>query len=482
MLNIVPYITNDWIFTIGYSIIFTLNLVFAFIIITENRNPIKSLGWIATLILLPIVGFIFYLFFGMDHRSQKMISKKGRRKLKSLKDRNLSFNGVNINNLDNTSTIRLGHNMCKSILTTNNCIEPFYNGADKFEAMIRDIEGAKSSIHIQYYIIEDDKIGNRVLEALLKKRGEGVEVRVLYDAVGCWSWLSGLSFFKRMNRGGIDAKPFFKVTFPQLASKLNYRNHRKVVVIDGLIGYLGGMNIADRYLKGVKWGVWRDTHIRVMGDVVHELQSSFLVDWNFTTKELLSNKIYFPKHNITGDCNIQIVTSGPLDDNKGIAMLFLRSIGCAKSRIYIQTPYFLPSLDLAMSLQAAALSGVDVRVMLPEKSDSRILQFASHSYIKQMLDAGVKIYLYKKGLLHCKCMMIDNEFATVGSTNFDFRSFEQNFEINAFAYNSDFNKVMIDRFKEDILECTRVKPYDWDARSNTKKIKESFARLLSPIL
>lgn len=476
---------TGWISSSIYILIIILNLIFVVVIISENRNPVKSLAWISVLTLLPVIGFVFYLFFGRDQRSQRMISKKGKRKLQRLIELNTPINYTDAEDLDDDSIlqIRLGYNLTGATLTHCNKITVFTDGKEKFEALFEDIREAKSFIHLQYYIFDNDNLGQELKKLLIEKAESGVEIRILYDDVGCWSWRIGHHFFDDMLKAGIQAKPFFKVTFPQLANKLNYRNHRKIAIIDGKKGYLGGMNVADRYVDGVSWGCWRDTHIKIEGPAVHELQSIFLVDWNFTTKELLSKQTYFPK--IKTECyddKIQLITSGPLEEHKPIALLFHKIITTAKERIYIQTPYFLPSGELVNSLQIAALSGVDVRIMLPERSDSPILQMASHSYIAQMLRAGIKIYFYKTGFMHAKAMIVDYELTTIGSTNFDFRSFEQNFEVNAFIYSHRFNSVYTAQFAEDQRNSRRVTLRSWNKRPMSKKIRESVSRLLSPVL
>ena len=243
------------------------------------------------------------------------------------------------------------------------------------------------------------------------------------------------------------------------------------------------MNIADRYVEGCKWGAWRDTHLRIEGEAVRELQSIFLVDWNFTTNELLSEQNYFPKiENIKGNSAIQLLTSGPLDEHKSIFLMFTKLISNAKDRVYIQSPYFLPNSAAINALKVAALSGVDVRIMIPEHSDSKFLQYASNSYISEMLRSNIKVYLYTKGFLHAKSLVVDNEITSIGSTNFDSRSFEQNFEINAFIYDKEFCSENAKIFMNDIKDCKRVNLKTWIRRSIISKLIESIARLFSPIL
>ena len=479
-LNIIIQNIDQWVYNSLYVIYLITIIGTILVIVSENRNPVKSIAWIVVLLFLPIVGLVFYFFFGQEYRRQHMISRKGKRKLQQLiEDPDTDLKEISLSE-ESKQQIRLAYTLGKSGLHTGNEVTIFTNGKEKFDSLIEDIKNAKKFIHLQYYIFADDKLGNTIKDLLIDKAKEGIIVRVIYDDVGCWKVKK--HFYNEMEAAGIIVRPFLKVTFPQLANKLNYRNHRKIVVIDGKIGYVGGMNIADRYIDGVTWGIWRDTHIRVMGSAVYGLQTAFSIDWSFTTRELLSDNLYFPPVPHTGDINIQILTSGPIGEWKSISLSFLKAISNAKHRIYIQTPYFLPTESLTKALQVAALSKVDVRLMLPERSDSSILQLASHSYLTSMLKAGIKIYFYQNGFLHAKSITIDEEFSTVGSTNLDFRSFDHNFEINAFIYNKEFAAQMRNIFLDDQKKCKRITLKSWKKRPLWNKICESVVRLLSPVL
>ena len=346
--------------------------------------------------------------------------------------------------------------------------------------MIREIEKAKYFIHIEFYIFQNDNLGNIFKNLLIQKAKEGVEIRVIYDDVGCWSVKK--KFFKEMQDNGIDVKVFLKVRFPAFANKINYRNHRKIVVIDGHIGYIGGMNIADRYMDGLKWGIWRDTQIKIEGPGVNGLQTAFSVDWYFTAKQLLWDKKYFPNNNHNGNVNLQIAMSGPIGEWQEIMLAIFKAITNAKQYVYIQTPYFLPTEGLMLALQTAALANVDVRLMIPAKSDTTIVQVGTFSFIRPMLKAGVKVYLYNAGFLHAKSIVIDDEFCTVGSTNMDFRSFEHNFEANAFIYDKKTTIQMKNIFLKDQQSCKRINFVEWKNRPLSQKSLESLVRLLSPLL
>lgn len=456
------------------------------VVLSENRNPIRSLAWVIALIFLPGIGLIFYAFFGRSMRGRHMISRRNKRKLfhsqherHNLKDHPLTETERQV--------VKLTHKVSRYPFTLNNKAKIFTNGPEKFEALKKDLNDARSTIYLQYYIFQDDKLGNEIADILITKAREEVEVKVIYDHVGSFSASS--KFFKRMNEGGVETHPFFRVTFPQLANRVNWRNHRKIVIIDNKVGYIGGMNIADRYLgtesdegKKKDIGVWRDTHLRLEGDIVKSLLYAFSIDWNFLKNDVLlygEDEKPVEEKNETG---MQLITSGPTDPLDNLELTFLKAIAGASKCVYIQTPYFLPTDSLLRALEAAALANVDVRIMLPAKSDSRLLGYASFSYITQCLKAGIKVYLYLPGMLHSKVMIVDDSFITTGSVNFDFRSFENNFEGNVLIYDKGINREMKDIFFEDLKECRKVTLSQWRQRPRLMRSLESLLRLLAPIL
>ncbi|MCM1020693.1 MAG: cardiolipin synthase [Muribaculum sp.] len=446
------------------------------VILSENRNPVKSLAWITVLLTVPVVGFILYIFFGRSLKNTRMITRRNRRRLRRRgATRHVDINRTNLPP-ECRQTAKMIQSMAGVPIYEGSTVEVLTNGRDKFNALFRDLAEARLYILLQYYIIDDDATGNRLADILIDRANNGVKVRIIYDHIG--SINTKKAYFKRMSDAGIEVYPFFRVTFPRFATRINWRNHRKIVVIDGHTGYIGGMNVANRYISET----WRDTHLRIVGPAVTGLQYAFAVDWSFMGKPLISNAPEMPSCNLAGAHYIQLLTSGPTSHWSNIAMVYTELIGKATERIYIQTPYFLPTDTLLRVLQAAALSKVDVRIMMPEKSDSRILTLASASYIEECLRAGIKIYLYKPGMLHAKTIVIDNEIVSVGSTNFDFRSFEHNFESNAFIYSTDVNSKMANIFLADIEQCRRVNPGEWKRRPTSHKMQESLTRLLSPIL
>ena len=451
------------------------------VVVSENKNPIRALSWTLALLFLPVVGVVFYLFFGRSLKGKAMVSRKVRRKLlERSRPKQHSFGSSHLD-ADQIKKVKLAHNLCHAHLERNNSVEIFTQGRSKFDRLMDDIRHASDFIFIQYYIYSDDRLGNEITDLLAEKAREGVRVKVLYDHVGSFSTKN--AFFTRMRDRGIDSHPFFRVTFRKLANRINWRNHRKIAIIDGRIGYIGGMNIADRYVEKSPDGrIWRDTHLRVEGPIIESMMYSFAIDWNFLRPDAEVQPMSAMKYDDAGDVDMQLVTSGPVDKWNNLVICFQQAIASARKRIYIQTPYFLPTDALLKALQGAALSGVDVRIMIPEHTDSMLLGYGSRSYIDDCLKAGVKVYLFTPGMLHAKTMMIDDDFVTTGSVNFDFRSFENNFEANLLIYSESVNRRMRDIFFEDLSACRKLTLSRWRSRPRSSRILESLVRLFAPIL
>lgn len=450
------------------------------VVISQNRNTLKTISWIVVLLMLPVIGFVIYYFFGEDHRRKRLISKKMYKKINRKSLGQLQMPESLVPPLEYEGLITLLHRMKASPLYDGNKVTFYNNGKDKFEALFHEIKKAKHHIHIQYYIYMDDDIGCELKNLLIEKAKEGVEVRLSYDDVG--SWKAKNRFFAEMEKSGIEVQPFLKVRFPVLTNRVNYRNHRKIVVIDGTVGFMGGMNVADRYIDSYHKGIWRDCHIKMEGKAVHGLQMSFIIDWFLSKKDLLSTSQYFPQLTSIGESLIQVVTSGPTGEYKEIYQGVFYAITNAKKSINIQTPYFIPTDALALALRSAALSGVDVKLMLPEFSDSRLVNIATQSYIRDMLKAGVKVYFFKPGFIHSKLITIDDTLTIVGSANMDTRSYELNFEVNSFIYDheatSEANKI----FEDDLHNSEILILEEWIKRPKLRKFFESVMRLFAPLL
>ncbi|WP_319591251.1 cardiolipin synthase [uncultured Draconibacterium sp.] len=480
----------DWSeFWNWFYLIFLITAIpVALMIILEKRSPFKTAAWILVLILIPIFGMIFYLVFGQEYRKRKMFSRRGIKSLKAMRRlsaeqlKNIEQNKlISLAGLEEQAhLIRLLLNNSDSLLTTGNTLHLLKDGQQTFDQIFNAIEKARHHIHMEYYIFADDKIGSKLKHLLIKKRHEGVEVRIIVDDVGSW----GLSkkFFRELQDNDVEIYPFMEVRFPRFTSRVNYRNHRKIIVIDGKMGFIGGINIADRYIEGMEGlGHWRDTHLQIGGDAATTLQVIFAADWYFITKQNLYGYKYFPPLSDAPGVPVQVSASGPDYSWKSIEQAFFGAITSARKRIYIVTPYLMPPPELKEALKTAALSQVDVRIIIPEKSDASLSKWCSFSYVEDLLEAGVRIFLYQKGFIHSKYLLVDDFISSVGTSNFDFRSFETNFEANAFIYQKEFTDKLEEHFLSDLQHCREVKYREWRKRPLIDKIRESLAHIISPM-
>lgn len=481
-----------------YFVYFILAIYASFVIMYKKLDPVKSLSWIVVILLLPFIGLVVYLLFGQNFRKSKIYNRKGVRderfrrlgSYKQLKDfnRNPELFPSELSKYRKLINLNLKGN--KSLLGVNSEITLYFTGRDALDSMFQCISDAKQHIHLQSYIIEDDITGNRFKNLLIKKSLEGVEVRVIYDDVGCW-YLPA-TFKDEFLDKGIEFLAFAPVKwFLSPLSKLNYRNHRKILVVDGTVGFLGGVNIADRYFNGGNFEEWRDTHMKVRGESVAALQSSFLLDRYFIINQQFRRKKKYYPHLTLPEIRVdginpsyysQIITSGPDSDWASIMQCYFAAITKATKHIYLITPYFTPNESLLNALKIAALGGVEVCLMLPQKSDSTITHWCTLSYATEMLEAGVKVYLFSKGFNHSKVISIDGEFCIIGSANFDNRSLEHNFEITSIIYNKEIAQKLEAQFLSDTERCVSLAGSKWAKRSIKNQVKESFARLLSPLL
>lgn len=471
-----------WIFIVLYvAVIVGIMLT----VLMDNRQPAKTIAWVLVLLFVPVVGIVLYIFFGQNTRKMKLISGRSldqlskRSMLEFVEQRNLRMPEYF------SSLVRLFTNQSLSLPFKDNAVEFYTDGYQFFPALLQAINGATNHIHLDTYIIADDPLGRLVSDALIAKAREGVEVRLIYDDVGCWRVPE--RFFDRMRQAGVKVRSFMPVRFPAFTSKVNYRNHRKVCVIDGTQGFIGGMNIALRYVKGLHGGTlpWRDTHMRLRGSVVYALQRAFLVDWYFVDRTLINDHRYYPPMpwHISNDSLAQVVTSSPIAQWPDIMQGYVRILLEAKRYVYMETPYFLPTEPVMFAMRTAALAGVDVRLLIPRRSDAWLIQLASMSYVTETLEAGVKVRLYEKGFNHSKLLVADDQISTCGSTNIDFRSFENNFEANVFFYDRQTALRIKDIYMRD-EDCSInfSEARELHHRPYMHRFVESLLRLLSPLL
>ncbi len=472
------------IVVLGYYIL----VIFAVIkILLENKNPLKTHSYLLLLVLVPLVGLVIYVFFGQDYRKHKFYSRK--KAIDSTLVDSIVNNQLNLayqHELINDKLVVTKLNIIKlllrnnnAFLTKNNKVTLLINGEQKFASLIDNLKQATHHIHIEYYIFEEDEIGNKIINILIEKAQKGVKIRFVYDDVG-----TNLTYRlrKKLKEAGIICKPIMPVYFPKF-SKANYRDHRKIVVIDGKIGYVGGINIADRYVNKKGRKNWRDTHLKIEGDAVYSLQITFLLNWYYASKQKIGfDKLLFPEMGIKGMQCVQIAGSGPDSDWANIMQAFFVAITSATKRVWITTPYFIPSEPVLTAIKTAALSGIDVQMLFPYSSDARIVHYASLSYMREILEAGVKVHLYTNGFIHAKTLLVDDVFSSVGTANMDYRSFDQNYEINAMVYSESFANELATQFLIDVEQCVPLQLSRWEQRPIRKRLLQSIARLLAPLL
>lgn len=452
-------------------------------VLLDNRQPAKTMAWILVLAFMPFVGIIFYIFFGQNTRKERHISDRSmdqltkRSMLEFVEQENLHLPA------NNKPLMNLFTNQNWAFPFKDNRVDIFTDGYEFICSLLYNIGKAQHHIHLDTYIFEDDALGYLVADALIDKAEQGVEIRVIYDDVGCWKVKD--AFFERMRDTGIDVHAFMPVRFPAFTSKVNYRNHRKLCVIDGKVGFIGGMNIAKRYVKGTGKQPWRDTHLRIQGGGVYALQRAFLIDWYFVDRTLITNRVYYPPVDIhiNNSCLVQVVTSSPIAPWPDIMQGYVRILLQAQKYVYMETPYFLPTEPVLFAMRTAALAGVDIRLMIPRKADAKLVEWASRSYVMEAIEAGVKVYLYMGGFNHSKLLVSDDNLCTVGSTNIDFRSFENNFEANAFFYDEKMAQRIKAIYLKDESQSILVDDVSYFVkRPFMKRLFESIVRLLSPLL
>ncbi|WP_270179189.1 cardiolipin synthase [Alkalihalobacillus sp. CinArs1] len=479
------------IISILLGILFVLNLVLAAVVIfLERKDAGATWAWLMVLLFIPLLGFIMYLIFGQNLSRRRLfdwenIKKVGiedliQEQVSEIKEGIYPFRHEEIARHKDIIYMHLVND--DAVLTQDNDIKVFTDGEEKFEAVLRDIENAKDHIHFQYYIFRKDNLGRKIAQKLTEKAREGVKVRVLYDEMG--SRRTRKRFFRELIEAGGEVEVFFPSRIPYVNPRLNYRNHRKLVIIDGRIGYVGGFNVGDEYLGlNKKFGYWRDTHLRMEGSATHAMQTRFLLDWNHAARNKVGYEAnYFPVLPTIGDAGVQIVSCGPDSEWEQIKNGYIKLISSAKRTVYIQTPYFIPDASLLDALRIAALSGVDVRLMIPNKPDHMFVYWATYSYVGELLKAGARIYIYQNGFIHAKTISVDGEISSVGTANIDVRSFKLNFEVNAFIYNEHIAKQLEKTFLEDMSKSDELTAEGYYDRSTWIRFKESISRLLSPIL
>lgn len=470
------------------SILFSISALFiGFFIFLENRNPTGTITWMIVLAVFPIVGFMFYLLFGRSYRKKKRFEKKAWLDEQAFSkiegNRQISESELNQMGDHQKNLFRLAHRLGKSPISFSTETRVLTNGQETFKVIMEEMKKAIHHIHLEYYIVRHDEIGNEIKRILIEKAHAGVEVRFLYDAVGSWKLSS--DFIDELTSAGVEMVPFSPVRFPGLNNQINFRNHRKICIVDGNIGFVGGLNIGDEYLgKDQYFGFWRDTHLLVRGEAVRSLQLIFLQDWYYMTGTPLLTPAYLSPDLVFNEKfgGVQMLAGGPDNDWDVIKNVFFSMITSAKRSIWIESPYFIPDDDILSALRIAALSGIDVRIVVPYKPDKRLVFHASRSYFTELLEAGVNIYEYENGFLHSKIIIVDKELASIGTSNMDMRSFHLNFEVNAFLYKTKSTETLVKDFLNDLDYSKKIDLHEFEKRPISKRLLESTARLFSPLL
>ncbi|MFB6258240.1 MAG: cardiolipin synthase [Flavobacteriales bacterium] len=475
---------------LGLSSVFSITILAAVVIvILENKEPVKATAWILVLVLLPVVGIICYIFFGRNFRKERLFSRKelhDQERLDQLTHQQQSSLPLESSIQDRSMSSKLRTmilllNNNKALLTQKNRTRLLTAGETAFERIFDAIRNARHHIHLESYIINEDSTGKALRDLLIHKAREGVETRVIYDDVGSWSL--SRDFLHTLQKAGVRIRPFLPVRFPLLASQLNYRNHRKVLVIDGGLAFSGGMNIADKYrFEDPVLGPWQDVHLELEGEAVKSLQAVFSIDWFFVEGERLEGSPYFNPPRVDEDKWVQVVTSGPDSEYASIMEAYFSAIVNAREKILIANPYFIPNESIFTALKTAAMSGVEVHLIIPGVTDSWITKAAGNSFIGELLDAGVHVHEYWNGFIHSKVMTVDDAFVSIGSANLDHRSFNQNFEVNTLIYDHEQAIEVRQMLESDLENSHEIDPVRFSERPFSKKFQESVIRLFSPLL
>jgi cardiolipin synthase A/B len=472
-----------------FLILYFITIVFIIIlVIGENGEPLKTILWILILLLVPVFGIILYFFLGNNLRRNKFLNRK--ENLDSISSYRVNERSSQLfteadffgNFAKDYNTIKLLSNTSDSILTFNNNVEIIVNGELIFSSILVALSSAKKHIHLDFYRIQPGRIWDSIVEILIEKAKKGIIVRIIYDDVGSWQIKN--SYARKLRKIGIDMQPFMPVVLPRFANKLNYRNHRKIIVIDGDCAFTGGFNIADYYVDGLKSiGKWHDIAIKIRGEAVYSMQKAFLMDWIFVKSQQIyfTKDIFPPLKKQDSGVPVQIVKSGPDSDWSSIMQSYFSAITYAEKYVYLASPYFMPNESILTALKTVALSGRTIKILIPNKGDSKIVNHATHSYVKELLEAGIEVYLFNDGFNHGKFIIVDGRMCSIGTANMDIRSFDHDFELNAFIYDEIIASGLEDIFLSYTKNSIKPSLEEWNNRPPFTKFMNNFSRIMSPL-
>lgn len=474
-----------WLVILLLAFIFQI----ATILVLEFRNPSKAVAWMFILFVVPLIGFILYYFVAQDYKKRRKLRRRGSRLFQEMKARLWQQSEI-IDSIDRMHNqefagqerlFSLLTRVSESPITGCNDVQVLSSGETAFHAMLAEMEQAKDHIHIEFYIFRDDGIGTKFQDVMIRKANEGVKVRLICDGLGSYHLPS--SFVQKLKENGVEVYFFLPPLIALLDRRVNYRNHRKIIVIDGTVGFVGGLNVGDDYLGLYeKMGYWRDTHLQITGDAVYFLQNTFLGDWRLASNQPINDPDLFPEHHCQGQQQVQVLTSGPDQHWDTLQEIFFGAVSIAKRRIWITSPYFIPDPSIYAGLKTAAVSGVEVKVIIPYQSDNRLVKLASLSYVEELMQAGVEFYEYTKGFVHAKVLIVDDLLASVGTANMDMRSFFCNFEMTALMFDQEPISRLSRDFEQDLTDSKPIVLQEFARRSRRQKGAEMLARLLSPLL
>jgi cardiolipin synthase len=485
-----PVLTLILFFLYGLFLAYTIVRI-----VIDSRTTSKALGYVLVIIIFPVFGLIFFYSFGINHRKRKhylrQVDKQKEVDINFEKFRELSGQDLNLDNVEAMRTwlpmVEFARNLLNENLSRNTS-RLLINGEEKFPELLISLTKAEKFIHMEYYAWEDDVRGNQIKDVLLDKIKEGIVVRILYDDYA--SRKIKTNIIHELKEAGAAVYPKIKIKLWQFANRINHRDHRKLVVIDGKVAFIGGINLSDRYDNSIDTGLfWRDTHIKICGQHANDLNRHFLVSWNSSVP--VQERLHFSEEmrasidNMASGGNevfCHAIAGGPIYRFSNISLSYSKLFSMARKKLYITNPYFIPNETILNSLKESALSGVDVRIMLPEKSDSMTVGYASKFYFNDLLSAGIKIYLYRKGFVHAKTVVADSFVSVVGTANMDIRSFDLNFEIMTFSYGSELASELESSFMNDMIDCSVVPDSFWNDLNTWEQLKCAIARLISSFL
>ncbi|NOX58483.1 MAG: cardiolipin synthase [Planctomycetes bacterium] len=456
------------------------------VVLRRRREPRAMLVWILTLLLLPVLGLVFFLMAG------ELRMERTRRQRRRHRERLLPLLARSIEHLEKTHgekgtkhhaamVMRLATRVSGRVPTTGNNVTIYHEDEQNFLAIVEAIENAHHHVHLEYYIFQPDETGRSLRDLLVRKAKEGIKVRLLVDYVGCWNWPR--SFKRSFTDGGVDLAFFLPVVPWRGRWRVNLRNHRKIVIVDGSVGFTGSQNIGDEYRgRLAKYGPWRDTHMRIVGPAVHHLQEIFIEDWHYAAKEKLPVADFFPEVQSAGDQIVQVIASGPENNARTMHHLLMSSMGGAQKSVCIITPYFAPDTTMIVALQSAAYRGLRVKLLIPSFSNHWLTLWAGRSFYKELIDAGVEIFEYRHALLHSKVVIVDDAWAMVGSANMDQRSFRINFEVTTILYDDALTRNLRQDFDTLLSKAERIESTQPETLSFRDSLVLGVARLISPLL